>query len=362
MSNFTTSLTQFTNKQNIKLLWDVLLDEFKINTSNKTLVNNIKTVFESNISPFTLRANNQLNVMELNKQFLSQVVLAVNRLFPNLSNLQKQEQNIKRITISDEEVSEPYKVEDIHASRQSEFEKEVDKKRMELENYMIPQKPKELDFSDNNSDGKIKAMDSLVADKMSQRNIEFEMFEHNNYNSSIEIDPEKWLTATETSVNNKTLTENKSIIKNNQNTKLKHMSIDSNNNITLKIDEIEKNTKKVAWNDLSDKSSTINIFNKLKKHPENNNVNDDNDNNDNNKQYVQQKSISLPQVKQEEISRNQITFSTSNNEPVIPKIEIIKQLNEMNRKIDNLYEMIFKLTTIIEKNNIDVLKINNEIE
>jgi hypothetical protein len=362
MSNFTTSLTQFTNKQNIKLLWDVLLDEFKINTSNKTLVNNIKTVFESNISPFTLRANNQLNVMELNKQFLSQVVLAVNRLFPNLSNLQKQEQNIKRITISDEEVSEPYKVEDIHASRQSEFEKEVDKKRMELENYMIPQKPKELDFSDNNSDGKIKAMDSLVADKMSQRNIEFEMFQHNNYNSSIEIDPEKWLTSTETSVNNKTLTENKSIIKNNQNTKLKHMSIDSNNNITLKIDEIEKNTKKVAWNDLSDKSSTINIFNKLKKHPENNNVNDDNDNNDNNKQYVQQKSISLPQVKQEEISRNQITFSTSNNEPVIPKIEIIKQLNEMNRKIDNLYEMIFKLTTIIEKNNIDVLKINNEIE
>ena len=118
----------------------------------------------------------------------------------------------------------------------------------------------------------------------------------------------------------------------------------------------------MAWNDLSDKSSTINIFNKLKKHPENNNVNDDNDNNDNNKQYVQQKSISLPQVKQEEISRNQITFSTSNNEPVIPKIEIIKQLNEMNRKIDNLYEMIFKLTTIIEKNNIDVLKINNEIE
>jgi hypothetical protein len=34
----------------------------------------------------------------------------------------------------------------------------------------------------------------------------------------------------------------------------------------------------------------------------------------------------------------------------------------MNRKIDNLYEMILHLTTIIEKNNIDVLKINNEIE
>ena len=62
--------------------------------------------------------------MELNKNFLSQVVLAVNRLFPNI----KQEQNIKRITISDEEIAEPYKIEDIQASRQIKFEKEVDLK------------------------------------------------------------------------------------------------------------------------------------------------------------------------------------------------------------------------------------------
>ena len=223
------NLSQFTTKQNLKLLWDVLLDELQIDPTNKTVLTNIRTVFESNINPFSSRANPKLQIMELNKQFLSQVVLAVNRLFPTL----KQEQNIKRITISDEEISdfkEPYKIEDIHASRQSDFEKEVERKRMEMENYMTPQKPRELDFSDRNSDGKIKAMDSLVADKMAQRNFEIEHFQNNNYNSS--IDPEKWLTPKETSVKNeKAQIEQKPIIKNNQNSKLKHISIDSNNNI-----------------------------------------------------------------------------------------------------------------------------------
>jgi hypothetical protein len=84
------SLSQFTNKPNLKLLWDVLLDELNINKTNTKLIGNIRTVFESNINPFSSRANPKLQIMELNKQFLSQVVLAVNRLFPTL----KQEQNI----------------------------------------------------------------------------------------------------------------------------------------------------------------------------------------------------------------------------------------------------------------------------
>ena len=69
----------------------------------------------------------------------------------------------------------------------------------------------------------------------------------------------------------------------------------------------------------------------------------------------------MPEVKQEEIVRNQITIPTPNNEPVIPKTEIIKQLNEMNKKIDNLYEIIYKLTNFIENknNNMETNEIND---
>lgn len=366
MSNVS-NVSQFKNKENLKLLWDVLLDELNINTSNKTVVSNIRTIFEGNINPFTSRVDPKSNIIELNKQFLSQVVLAVNRLFPNFTSFykftnevkQKQEQSIKRITITDEEVKEPYKIEDIHASRQSEFEQEVLRKRMEMENYMTPQKPIELDFSDKNSDGKIKAMDSLVSEKMAQRNLEINNLQNSNYNTS-SIDPEKWLTPKETSIKNeKTNNKQKPIIKNNENTRLKHISIDSNNNIRLSINETEQKTenfvKKVSWDD---QEPTINIFNKLKKQPIVESIQDDIININDEKQYIEQKSIQLPDVKQEVIIRNQSTLITSNNEPILPKTEIIKQLNEINKKIDNVYEIVFKLITSLqiyntEKNNIE---------
>jgi hypothetical protein len=294
--------------------------------------------------------------MDLNKQFLSQVVLAVNRLFPQL----KQDHNIKRITISDEEISdfkEPYKIEDIHASRQNDFEKEVERKKMELDNYMTPQKPKDLDFSDTNIDGKITAMDSLLAEKMAQRNLEIETLQNSNYNTT-SIDPEKWLRPKETSVKNEknapinTITESQY---KSENSKLKHISFD-NNNITLSILEPEKKTqtsmKKVTWNEIETHNEPItNIFNKLKKQPIiESNINNDNNNID--KQYIEQKSMPLPEVKKEEIIRNQTTVANPNNEPVIPKTEIIKQLNEMNKKIDSLYEVVFKLLNEIKSNEI----------
>ena len=157
---------QFTNRQNISLLWDVLLDELNVNPTNKSLIANVNVVFESNLKLFTTRINPNASIMDLNKQFLGQVVLAVNKL------LFSREQNVKRITITDEEVLEPYKIEDIHASRQSNFEKEVIKKKMELENYLTPQKPLNLDFSDKYLDDKILEMDSLVSEKLAQRNQE----------------------------------------------------------------------------------------------------------------------------------------------------------------------------------------------
>lgn len=365
MNQFTSLQERFTNKNNMNLLWNVLLDEFELNNSSKKTINDVKYVFESNIQPFITSAKPNLNIMDLNKQFLSQIVLAVNKLFPNFKNGKPEQQynqeQIKKITIYPDEVSEPYKIEDIQASRQSDFDKNVQQKRIDMENYMIPQKPKELDFSDRNTDNKITSMDSLIAEKMAQRNLEIEQLQQLNYDTS---NTENWLTPKETSVKNEKIIfekNNKNDNKNNENNRLKHISFDSNN-MTLSINEPEQNknsSKKVSWNDSVDKKeTTVNIFNKLKKQPvtERNYYDETNNINigiDDTKQYAEQQSMPLPNIKQEEIIRNQITLSTSNNEPVLPKTEIIKQLNDMNKKIDNLYEMIFKLTSFIEQKNKD---------
>ncbi len=358
MKHFSNLQEQFTYKENLNLLWNVLLDEFNINNSDKKLINNLKIVFESNINPFILKANPRSNIMELNKLFLSQVVLAVNKLLASTG--------FKRITILDEEIiNEPYKIEDIQASRQNEFDKSVQQKRIDMENYMTPQKPKELNFSDKKSDSKITSMDSLIAEKMAERNLEIEQLHNSNYNTTINKD--NWLTPKETSLKN----DKPFITKNNEkndNSRLKYISIDSDNNITLSIDESQTKThnptKKVSWNNIltDEKEHTINIFNKLKKQPLKEEIIDINEPTIENEieqrtiQYAEQKSIPLPNVKQEEIIRNQTTIISPNNEPILPKTEIIIQLNEMNKKIDNLYDIILKLTNTNKENTFESIE------
>jgi hypothetical protein len=326
-------MEQFINSDNLHLLWEVLLDELNINTENKSLISNIRLVFESNLKLFTAKINPNTNIINLNKQFLSQLLVAVNKLFPSLKN----ESNIKRINITNEEILEPYKIEDIHSARKSDFEKELERKKMELENYMTPVKPKELDFSFRNLDDKIPSggMDSLLADKMAERNFDIENIQQSNYNLS-NINPENWLKAKETSISSE---------------KIEQRQIEQ-------ISNINKNSKKVSWNENVDsnislkieETNTIDIFQKLKK----NNI----DNNSESK-YLTQNSNPLP--KQEEVPKNESNFlkpQINQNIPIIPNTEIIKQLNQMNDKIDNLYEIISKLTNCFSKNDINNININ----
>jgi hypothetical protein len=321
-------MDQFINPDNLDILWEVLLDELNINIENKSLLSNIRLVFESNLKLFTAKSNPNTNIINLNKQFLSQLLVAVNKLFPSLKN----ESNIKRINITNEEILEPYKIEDIQSARKSDFEKELELKKMELENYMSPVKPKELDFSFKNLDDKIPSggMDSLLADKLAERNFDIDNIQHTNYNTS-NINPEKWLKSKETSISSE---------------KIEQRQFEQMANIN-------KNSKKVSWNENVDsylnsnislkieETSAIDIFQKLKK------------NNLDESKYETQSSNPLP--KQEEVLKNETISKPQINQnvPLIPNTEIIKQLNEMNKKIDNLFEMISKLTNSFSEIDVD---------
>ena len=229
-----TNVSKFLNKQNLKLLWDVLLDELKIDPTNKPVLTNIRTVFESNINPFTKNTsiNSNVQLVNLNKQFLSQVVIAVNRLFPNLGR----EQDFKRIQISSEEVIGPYKIEDIHEARQDDFENQLKIKRNEFENSINLQKPKEVDFTEKIDDGKIKEMDALIAETIARRNFDIEQI-NKVTNLNVE-DPENWL-------NPQKITKNT-----NEKNKEPLEKQDLNFYSKLKLKQIEPNTKKnVTWDD-----------------------------------------------------------------------------------------------------------------
>lgn len=234
--NLSPNIKNFLNNKNVIMLWEVLLDELHINPNSSTVVQNIKTVFDGNISLFTTRANPNAGLMNLNKLFLNQVLIAVNQLFPNL----KQEQQMKLINISEEIIGEPYKVEDIHNARQSDFEKQVAEKRNEFDSSINLKKPQPVDFSDKvEPEMKIMEMEALIAETMAKRKFDIEQIQGTN-------------AVTNANTNTNVLTK-------------PEKSVSFNDNVTLHVDDYESinltETSKIETID------TSNIFNKLKKTP-----------------------------------------------------------------------------------------------
>ena len=334
------NISKFLNKQNLKLLLDVLLDELRIDTNNKTVVTNIRTVFESNINPFTSNANKtpHLLLVDLNKQFLSQVVIAVNRLFPNL----KKEQEFKRINITSEEVLEPYKVEDIHSARQDNFEKQVLRKRLEFEKSINLNKPPELDFSEKMDDGKIKEMDNLIAETIARRKFDIEQIQPKTTSDDSENwtqrDPLQQINKNNIQKKKVSWTENK--LTNNM---LQEIIIDDNqynqDNISMLVEEqlspitrlksIVKNDA-ISNNFSNSLDNSLNIFNKIKKVKDvklDTNVMDTNVMNTN------------------AIDTNAIDTNAMNESLVN---ELNKKYDELNSKVDILIEQMNKLTKHFE--------------
>jgi len=313
-------LQQFKTNKNIKMLWEVLLDELNINPQNTAVVTNIYSVFESNINPFLAKANPNSGLMNLNKIFLTQIVAAVNRLFPNIN----QQQPVKLINISDEIVSnEPYKVEDIHNARQTEFETQVNQRRNDFESLVMVQKPKELDFSDKAENSKIKEMEALIAETIAKRNFDIEQINTNmNTNANTGQSTDEWLKPNNTSlrtekqqqqqVNDINQRKHKYVntleqeapssgepfLIRSDSTPLKKVSFNESNNMTLTIEEYTEPDFKDTIN------IPTNIFNKLKKVPE----------------------------------------PIKNSEP-----NIQAQINDMNNKIDTLFTMMTELSSNVKQ-------------
>jgi hypothetical protein len=357
-------MDSFTTTQNIQLLWEVLLDELSVNKNNTTLLQNIRLVFDKNITLFSSKLTNKIPLISANKHFLSQMVIAINKLFPNIKTEQP-----KLITISNEEITNPYKIEDIQSARQSDFENQFEKRKSEFESLINTPKPKEIDLKYNVSEERIVSMDNLIADKMAER----------EYDMKIQADPnaQQWLQPKETSVKNNN-TNNSNTTSNintntNANQKLKYLNLDNSDNIKLNVFEkspVDK--KKVSWNDINE-SVTTNIFSKLKttKVVEELNLNPELNENSRSTsriiQYAEQKSSELPDVNLiQPINLVQNNTNTNTNNPIIPSSQVIKQINELTNKINELTNKINELTNIVNnltnKSNEDSLKLDNILE
>lgn len=253
---------EFVKRENIELLWDVLLDELCIDVNNKQLSGNIRVVFEKNISPFVARANPNANLIELNKTFLKQLIIAINKLFPSLRTM-------KKIQIGDEFSDKPYKIEDIHSARQNDFEKQLEQKRHDFEVTMNPSKPNEMDFSDKFQETKITSMDALIAETLAKRNFDLEQVQYANYNTVSQ--PSDWLAPKETSVKSEKQHQYENVQKEMQKNKyLQPESVSSQpnqkgNNVSWDEENISFEIQEQGEDNVVRSDTEMNIFSKLKK-------------------------------------------------------------------------------------------------
>ena len=204
------SVNNFLDKENVQLLWEVLIDEPLIKEicnselKNKELVR----IFETNIRDFYIREkNNCINLIELNKKY---VLLIINFVM-KINNLQKSDttNQYKKIKIHSEEPKQSITFEEIQNDRKIFFDKELSKKQEEFTNAMTLPIPPVPNFSDN-LDQPISEIEIEIKKIKEQRNYDIEMINNTNKNSTSSFN-EDWLKPKETSIKNEKLTNNKHI-------------------------------------------------------------------------------------------------------------------------------------------------------
>lgn len=194
----------FISKQNINLLWEVLLDEPTIKHITQEEITQLHIVFSNNVSIFNenTKHTNNPDLTQLNKTFLGQMIRMIRA----------------------NATTNAYKVEDIQAQRQQQFEHQLAQKRNDFESSMTLTKPPLPNFTEKIEDEKIKGMDELIAKTVAQRNFDISQINMNPTNTD-------WLNPQQTSI------------------KIK-IQEDISNSTPIEIVELPKtNSKKLSWND-----------------------------------------------------------------------------------------------------------------
>ena len=154
----------FLSKPNMNILKEILFTELNVN-NNSVLIHQINEIFEKSIVFFLKNTNlNNNSLIKLNKLFLKQTMLTINKLIPNLNQINSK----VKININ-EQINYPHKIEDIKEIKQNLFDEEFNLMKNDFETSMNNKQPETIDFSDKYNDQKISNMDELLSNIITKR-------------------------------------------------------------------------------------------------------------------------------------------------------------------------------------------------
>ena len=255
--------TNFLNNENVKVLWDVVIDEDIIKRQSREFHENILNLFRSNLKGFyDVESQKTTNLIDMNKKYILLILNYANKQIAQIAQNVKPE--YRKIKILDElpqkKVNELITYEEIQNDKRSQFEKDLNRRQEDFSNSMALPVPPVPKFSDNLEDGPISEIEKAIKELTSQRNYDVEQINKSN-NNSLNSNTDNWLKPQETSVKNDKLTpqqpiQNGNINGNNgningNNSRLKYLKID-NENVENQVISLEREKqispkKNVTW-------------------------------------------------------------------------------------------------------------------
>jgi hypothetical protein len=265
------SIQSFLTNQNMKLLWDVIMENELFQNKSRDFLFKINTLFNENISDFYEKEKTKVtSLLELNKKFITLFINHIQQLNSKPNN------NNSNTFITHQE---------IQANRINEFEKNLNLVKQDFTNAMALPVPPIPEFKDKIEEP-MTELEIEIKKTMAQRNYDIEVIHNNIQTLSNEFgsgtNSSNWLKAQETSIKKEKLSFS---TKKPNEIPVKYIKIETNNldNSILKKDIIDLNPNKekhISWsletfNDVKDKDKGLqdgdgdefetNLFNKLKK-------------------------------------------------------------------------------------------------
>lgn len=266
----------FLNNENVKVLWDVIIDEDIIKRQSREFHENILNLFRSNLKGFyDVESTKTTSLVDMNKKY---ILLILN--YANKQITQNAKPEYKKIKILDEipqkKVNELITYEEIQNDKRSQFDKDLNRRQEEFTNAMALPVPPVPKFNDKLEDGPITEIEKAIKELTSQRNYDVEQINRNN-NNNLNSNTDNWLKPQETSVKNDKMnpqlsnTQNGNI--NGNNSRLKYIRVDNdanNENIVISLDKEKQLSpkKNVTW-DLKPYNDSNEVLNEVKQNEEN---------------------------------------------------------------------------------------------
>ena len=343
-------VTYFLNNENVKVLWDVIIDEDIIKRQPREFHENILNLFRSNLKGFfDVESSKTTSLVDMNKKY---ILLILNHANKQIAQNVKPE--YRKIKILDElpqkKVNELITYEEIQNDKRSQFEKDLNRRQEEFTNSMALSVPPVPKFTDDKLDeGPISEIEKAIKDLTSQRNYDVEQISKNN-NNNLNSNTDNWLKSQETSVKNDKMNPQLSNINGNNvnnsinvnNSRLKYIKIDNNLENENQIISLEREKqmspkKNVTW-DLTNEVRENEVMLKMEEI-----INDDNEEDDDTNIFKLLKRV--PIVKSETSVKSETTVksetSVKSETTNDNKIAILQNdVKLLNNKIDLILELL----------------------